>query len=107
APLRPNVESLADLPYLHRSEAYHCVEQFALANNIPIWNFDNANQFNTTDFLDPYHLTPYGARKLTKKIADKFERWQSGITEQDVTALSANSARTEIKDSLIRTIFHF
>ena len=106
-PVRPKVTSLADLPYLHRLEAYQAVERFAIENDIPIWNFDKPGAFEDSDFLDTYHLTPNGARKLTFKLSGKLSTWQKGFTEQDLTAPSTNSVRDEIKDSLIRSVFHF
>ena len=106
-PIRPEVESLADLPYLHRLEAYLAVEQFAVDENIPIWNFDKVGLFDNKEFLDTYHLTSDGARKMTALLADKIAVWNKGITEQDVTGDSPNSIRREIKDSLVRTVFHF
>ncbi|MFI5263543.1 MAG: hypothetical protein ACHQM6_03405 [Candidatus Kapaibacterium sp.] len=106
-PVRPRVESLADLPYLHREEAYHAVEQFAIQENIPIWNFDQPGLFENREFVDTYHLSPDGARKMTKMLAEKIGTWHKGIIEQDITAASTDSVRNEIKDSLLRTIFHF
>ncbi len=107
SPIRPKVESLADLPYLHRLEAYRAVEQFAVQEDIPLWNFDKAGFFENGDFLDSYHLTAGGAKKLTVMVASKIEAWQKGFIEQDVTTPSADGIRNEIKDSLIRTVFHF
>ncbi len=106
-PLRPEIESTADLPYFHRLEAYQPVERFAMENNIPIWNFDKPGAFDNSDFLDTYHLTPVGAKKMTAMLSDKITIWQKGFVEQDVTFPSTNSVRDEIKDSLVRTIFHF
>jgi len=106
-PVRPKVESIADLPYLHRLEAYKAVEQFAIENNIPIWNFDKPTTFENTDFLDTYHLTPNGAHKMTSLLAEKICTWQKGFIEQDITSPSSDGGSSEIKDSLIRTVFHF
>lgn len=106
-PVRPKVESLADLPYLHRQEAYHAVEQFAIENNIPIWNFDKSGLFDVADFLDTYHLTSNGARKMTSMLADKISAWNNGFIEQDVITLLPNSNGAKVQDSLIRTVFHF
>ena len=106
-PVRPKVESLADLPYLHRLEAYHAVEKFAVGENIPIWNLDKADLFTDDDFLDTYHLTSDGARKMTKLITEKIGKWQKGYIEQDITQPLSNSSSSEVKDSLIRTVFDF
>ena len=105
-PVRSEMESLADLPYLHKYEAYHAVEQFAVEENIPIWNFDMAGLFDDKVFQDTYHLTAEGARGLTEMLEAKIIAWQNGRIEQDLTALP-NGVRNEIKDSLIRTVFHF
>ncbi|MDP4221089.1 MAG: hypothetical protein Q8916_14810 [Bacteroidota bacterium] len=107
APVRPKVVSLADLPYLHRQEAYHAVEQFALNENIPIWNFDKPGAFENEDFLDTYHLSPNGARKLTEMLSNKITDWQRGLIEQDVTSPSPYSRGAEVQDSLVRSVFHF
>jgi hypothetical protein len=106
-PVRPDIESLSDLPYQHRLGAYAAVEKFALANNLPIWNFDTPKVFSAQDFLDTYHLTPDGAKKMTTLLADKISTWNKGMIEQDITDSSSYSIHHEIKDSLIRTMFHF
>jgi hypothetical protein len=106
-PVRPKVESLADLPYLKKSQAYNAVEEFAIKNNIPIWNFDSPGLFDNSEFLDTYHLTSIGAHKMTKMLADKIAIWQKGFIEQDVTEPLSNGSGSEIKDSLIRTVFNF
>jgi hypothetical protein len=106
-PVRPRVESLADLPYLHREDAYRTIEQFATAENIPIWNFDQPGLFESSEFQDTYHLTSDGARKMTKILSEKIGVWQRGTIEQDVTTLSTDGVRSEVKDSLVRTVFHF
>jgi len=106
-PVRPKIESLADLPYLHKQEAYQYLEQFAEQENIPIWNLDMPGSFIESDFLDTYHLNARGAHKMTKLLADKIARWQKGFIEQDIVAGSADSIRSEVKDSLMRSVFHF
>jgi hypothetical protein len=106
-PVRPKVESLRDLPYLHKSEAYSHLEEFATQEKFPIWNFDMPGSFDDNDFLDTYHLNARGAAKMTKQLAERIAVWQKGIIEQDVTASSADSIRNEIKDSLVRSVFHF
>ena len=107
APVRPKVGSIADLPYLHRFEAYHAVEKFALEENIPIWNFDKTGLFDNDEFLDTYHLTSDGAHKMTAMLADKIILWHHGHIEQDITLPLSDGSRNEIQDSLIRTVFHF
>ncbi|MEI8135106.1 MAG: hypothetical protein WCH46_08555 [bacterium] len=107
APVRPQVESLADMPYLHKSEAYLAVQRIAEQNRIPIWNFDNSTLFSDAEFLDSYHLNANGAHKMTQLLADKIAKWNSGIIEQDVLANSTDSVRYEVKGSLLRTAFHF
>jgi len=106
-PVRPNVESLADLPYLHREEAYRAVEQFAIQEKIPIWNLDRPGVFANDEFLDTYHLTSGGARKMTTLLAAKIIAWEQGSIEQDVLTGSPDSVRHEIKDSLVRAVAHF
>lgn len=106
-PVRPKVESLADLPYLHKLEAYRAVEQFALSENIPIWNFDRPGLFDNKDFLDTYHLSPEGARKMTQILAEKIAAWQKGFIEQDMTSPLPDGIHGKIQDSLIRSVFHF
>lgn len=107
SPVRPKVESYADLPYFHKTDAYTAIEGFALTEKIPIWNFDMPGKFGDNDFLDTYHLNANGAHKMTKMIADKIATWQKGYIEQDITEPLSNSTGSEIKDSLIRTVFHF
>ncbi len=107
APIRPKVGSIADLPYLHRLEAYHAVEQFALTENIPIWNFDKNGLFGDDEFLDTYHLTSDGAHKMTAMLANKIAIWQNGHIEQDITTPLPDSGRSKVQDSLIRTVFDF
>ncbi len=107
APVRPKVGSIADLPYLHKFEAYHAVEQFALDENIPIWNFDRSGLFDNGEFLDTYHLSSDGAHKMTAMLAEKIATWQNGHIEQDITTPLSDSNRIEIKDSFVRTVFNF
>ena len=106
-PIRSHITSLADLPYKHREEAYVAIESFAIQNNIPIWNFDKPDIFEDKDFLDTYHLTPEGARRMTALLADKITLWNKGIIEQDIVSTSTDTIGPEIKDSLVRTVFHF
>jgi hypothetical protein len=106
-PVRPKIESVADLPYFHKREAYLYLEQFAKQENIPIWNFDMPGSFSDNEFLDTYHLNANGAHKMTQLLADKIAEWQKGIIEQDVVTGSADSIVREVKDSLVRTVFHF
>lgn len=82
-PIRPTIESITDLPYLHREENYRTVQEFALANNIPIWNFDQPGFFTDVDFQDTYHLTPNGARKLSTMLAEHILYWTKGGLQQD------------------------
>lgn len=105
APLRPHIASMADLPYAHREEAYQAVETFAKENSIPLWNFDSPQLFEEDDFLDTYHLTPAGARRLSVLLVDKIMSWDKGVIEQDV--LTADRAPYNDKDSVIRNVFHF
>ena len=106
-PVRPKVESLTDLPYLHRLEAYQAVESYATQEKIPIWNFDKPGFFDNEDFQDTYHLTTEGARKMTRMLSDKIEIWEKGFIEQDLTRPSPNNVGSEVQDSLVRSVFHF
>src|SRR5207253_2597141 len=81
SPVRPKIESLADLPYLHRAEAYRELENFAAQENFPIWNFDVSESFNNNDFLDTYHLNARGTHKLTKFLSEKIVRWNKGVVD--------------------------
>jgi len=82
-PIRPKIESLADLPYLHREENYSALYNFAKENNIPLWNLDTPGLFETEDFQDTYHLTPDGARRMSEYLAVNILRWSKGEVIQD------------------------
>ena len=82
-PLRPMIESPADLPYAHRREAYEAVAQLAYKHGFPIWNLDQPGLFNDSDFRDTYHVTPIGARKMSGMVLQKIIEWKSGIIMQD------------------------
>jgi hypothetical protein len=105
SPVRRRIESYADVPYTHKQEAYEEIERFAETENIPFWNFDK-QQFSDDEFLDTYHLNAKGAHKMAQQLANKIETWGKGIIEQDVTNLPDGASR-EVKDSLVRTEFHF
>jgi len=107
APVRSKVESYADLPYLHKSEAYTNLQHFAEDEHIPLWNFDGNEKFTDDDFLDTYHLNARGTHKLTELIGQRFDKWNKGFVEQDIVDSSANPAQIKVQNSLIRTVFHF
>lgn len=82
-PVRPKIESLADLPYHRREESYNAVLEIAKKYNTPVWNYDRAGSFTDQDFQDTYHLTTWGMRKLTAYVFEDIKQWMSGIIRQD------------------------
>jgi hypothetical protein len=106
SPVRPKIESLAEFPYLHKTEAYLELEKFAEEENLPLWNFDAPEKFSENDFLDTYHLNARGTHKLTEFLATKVIKWNKGFIEQDILS-SPYSIGGEVKDSLVPTVFHF
>jgi hypothetical protein len=84
-PIRPKIESPADLPYHRRAENYEAVYQLARKHQIPIWNYDRPGYFLDTDFQDTYHVTPFGARKLSKYLFLEMRDWMRGVIRQDST----------------------
>ncbi len=82
-PLRPTIESPADLPYTHRQDAYNPILQLAHTHGFPIWNLDQQGFFVDKDFLDTYHLTPFGARKMSAIVLQKILEWKQGNITQD------------------------
>lgn len=84
-PVRPTVESPADLPYHRRSDNYEAVYQLATKHGLPIWNYDSPGYFEDSDFQDTYHLTPFGARKITRYLNTELLSWMKGTVRQDST----------------------
>lgn len=84
-PIRPKIESAADLPYHRRAENYDAVYQLAKKHNIPIWNYDRPGYFEDVDFQDTYHVTPFGARKLSRYLFWEMRDWMRGVVRQDST----------------------
>jgi hypothetical protein len=82
-PVRPYDAGSADLPYAHRSENYEQMLRICKRYGCPIWNFDRPGLFAATDFQDPYHLTPNGARHITALLESKVIAWKKGAIEQD------------------------
>jgi hypothetical protein len=84
-PVRPKIESPSDLPYHRRADNYEAVYQLARKHNLPIWNYDRPGYFLDSDFQDTYHLTPFGARKVTKYLYWELRDWMRGVIRQDST----------------------
>jgi hypothetical protein len=84
-PIRPKIESPADLPYHRRTENYEAVYQLAKKHNIPLWNYDRPGYFSDGEFQDTYHVTPFGARKLSKYLYWEMRDWMRGVIRQDST----------------------
>ena len=83
APLRPRLPSEIDVPYEHRAESYEKILGLARTMHIPLWNFDRSGLFARAEFQDNYHLTPIGARKISRMLADSVDRWQGGAMSED------------------------
>jgi len=86
APLRPRHPSEIDVPYEHRAESYAKIFGLTRALHIPLWNFDRDGLFTRGEFQDNYHLTPIGARKISRMLADSIARWQAGDVNEDALA---------------------
>lgn len=84
APLRRRLPGEVDIPYEHRGESYRAALALAEGEHIPIWNFDRAGFFGRDEFQDNYHLTPVGARKISRMLADSVMAWKSGRISQDI-----------------------
>lgn len=82
-PVRPLIESPADLPYHRRRDNYTAVYEIAQRHNIPIWNYDSPDKFAPEDFQDTYHLTPSGAERLTRCLFEDVQAWMTGEVRQD------------------------
>jgi len=88
APLKQRPPEDQDIPYRHRAESYQAILSLAEELNIPAWNFDRKGFFDKNEFQDNYHLTPIGARKVSRMLADSIIDWQRGIISKDpVTSL--------------------
>ncbi len=83
APLKPRAPNDQDVPYRHRGDSYQAVLSLAREQQIPIWNFDRKGLFDTSEFQDNYHLTPVGAKKISRMLADSIARWRGGVVTQD------------------------
>jgi len=83
APLRPRFPSEIDVPYEHRADSYEKILGLARELHIPLWNFDRDSLFARAEFQDNYHLTPIGARKISRMLADSIARWQGGAISED------------------------
>jgi hypothetical protein len=83
APLRARNPGEQDIPYEHRGESYRAMRLLANELQIPVWNFDRKGYFGHDEFQDNYHLTPVGARKVSKMLADSILNWQAGQVTQD------------------------
>lgn len=85
-PVRPRIESPADLPYHRRADNYEAVFALARKHNLPIWNYDRPGYFLDSDFQDTYHLTPFGARKISRYLYSEVRDWMRGVVRQDSTS---------------------
>jgi hypothetical protein len=83
APLKPRFVDEQDIPYRHRIDSYRAVKALAREMSVPVWNFDRRGYFDREEFQDNYHLTPVGARKVSKMLADSILNWQAGHITQD------------------------
>ncbi len=86
-PLRPTIGSYADLPYLHRDEAYSAIEAIATQYAVPLWNLDAKGKFIDDDFKDTYHLNHHGAKKISRILGEKIMNWSKGSIERDTSQL--------------------
>jgi hypothetical protein len=83
APLKPRFPEEQDIPYRHRIDSYRAVRMLAKEMAVPVWNFDRRGYFAREEFQDNYHLTPIGARKVSRMLADSILRWKAGVITQD------------------------